>query len=79
MLLKTLKQLKRDPMNRQQLVMLSFLIMIAGMLIMMGSDGANMIFFLGLGMVFASFFGWITAMMWKIAGGIDKELGKHLE
>jgi len=66
-------------MNRQQVVMLSFMSMVAGMLIMIGADGANIIFFVGLGMVMACFIGWLIAMMWKVAGGIDKELGKHLD
>jgi len=65
--------------GRQNLIALSFMILIAGMLLMIGSEGANIIFFIGFGLFATSFIGWLIAIVWKISVGIDTELGKHLD
>lgn len=65
--------------TKQDIVVVSMMMLIAGMLLMMGSNGADVFFWIGLGLVFTSLFGWITAVMWKIAGGVEKAVSKHLD
>jgi len=64
--------------GKQNLIVISFLIMIAGVLLMIGDKGAGIPFFFGIALFMMSFVGWITAMMWKIAVGTDDFLEKNL-
>lgn len=64
--------------TRQGVVIFSFMVMTAGLLLMIGSDGADVFFWIGLVLVFGSFFGWIVVLMWKISGVVDKAVEEHL-
>ena len=64
--------------GKQNLMVISFMLMIAGVLLMIGDKGAGIAFFTGLGLFFISFVGWIIALMWKIAVGTDDFLEKNL-
>jgi len=64
--------------GKQNLIVISFLIMIAGVLLMVGDQGAGIAFFFGIALFMMSFVGWIIAMMWKIAVGTDDFLEKNL-
>jgi len=63
---------------KQNLVVFSFMFMVAGMLLMIGDGGAGVMFFIGIGLFMISFVGWIVALMWKIAVGTDDFLEKNL-
>lgn len=58
--------------------MVVLMMFVAGLLLMMGDDGAGMIFFTGLGLVFFTLTLFIIIAMWKIAVGADNAIGKHL-
>ena len=64
--------------SRQNVLAFSFMLAIAGALLMIGADGASAWFWIGLGLFSTSFIGWIVALMWKVAGGIDDIIGKHV-
>jgi len=58
--------------------MIVLMMFVAGFLLMIGDDGAGMIFFIGLGLVFMCLTLFIVMAMWKIAVGADNAIGKHL-
>jgi len=65
--------------GKQNLVIFSFMCLIAGILLMIGDNGAGIFFFIGLGIWACALICWMIAIMWKISIGIDNELGKHLD
>jgi len=63
---------------KQNLIVISLMCFIAGLLLMIGDKGAGIIFFTGIALFMIAFVGWIIAIMWKIAVGTDKFLDEHL-
>lgn len=64
--------------SRQKIVMIVLMTCVAGFLLMTGDNGAGIIFFIGLGLVFLCLTLFIVIAMWKIAVGADNAIGKHL-
>jgi len=64
--------------GKQNLIVVSVMCLIAGLLLMIGDKGAGIIFFIGIGLFMIAFIAGIFSIMWKIAVGTDDFLEKNL-